>query len=260
MARRFQFVSASKPTEHVSSESRKLNHSHVMRHVHAKKRRLRTQRYQDELINVGMEQDLMTSETVLSSPPVQRFADSRDPFSSLARPLSSEEYFLLDHCMCIDALPDYPGLISPFLVWADSPISPNLPNHMTYPLRSNMPDLIVDIQVVVPYTIGHCDLFDGDGDHRKQMLREWVGLAVTDDTFMTVAILLSTCRYMLLYQPGEPLFTRMALRYKQICLHSLRLEIESKPSSVNVMSVAKALALAVDEVRLLLSAWFACAV
>ena len=116
MARQFQFVSASKPTEHVSSESRKLNHSHVMRHVHATKRSLRTQRYQDELINVGMEQDLTTSETVLSSPLIQRFANSKDPFSSLARPLSSEEYFLLDHCMSINALPDYPGLVSLFIV------------------------------------------------------------------------------------------------------------------------------------------------
>ncbi len=124
MARQFQFVSASKPTEHVSSESRKLNHSHVMRHVHAKKRRLRTQRYQDELINVGVEQDLTTSETVLSSPLIQRFANSQDPFSSLARPLSSEEYFLLDHCMSIDTLPDYPGLVSLFLIWAQIPLLP----------------------------------------------------------------------------------------------------------------------------------------
>ncbi|RFU73194.1 hypothetical protein TARUN_9049 [Trichoderma arundinaceum] len=121
-----------------------------------------------------------------------------------------------------------------------------------------MPDLIIDIQVVMPYSIGHCDLFDYNGDHRKQMLREWVGLAIIDDTFMTVAILLSTCRYILLDRPDDPFFTRMALRYKQICLRSLRLEIESKPPYVNVMSVAKALALAVDEVRLL-SAWFACA-
>lgn len=111
MARQFQFVSASEPTAHISSESRKLNHSHVMRHVHAKKRRLRTQRFQDGLINVGMKQDLTTSETELSSPLIQRFANSKDPFSSLARPLSSEEFFLLDHCMSIDALPDFAGLL-----------------------------------------------------------------------------------------------------------------------------------------------------
>jgi antitoxin component HigA of HigAB toxin-antitoxin module len=83
------------------------------------------------------------------------------------------------------------------------------------------------------------------------MLQEWAGLAITDDTFMTVSILLSTCRYILMERPGDPFFTRMALQYKQVCLHSLRSEIGSKPSYVNVMSVAKALALAIDEVRLL---------
>jgi hypothetical protein len=122
-----------------------------------------------------------------------------------------------------------------------------------------MPDLVVDVQVVMPYSIGHCQLFEYNADHRQQVLREWVGLAITDDTFMTVAVLLSTCRYILTGRPGDPLFTQMALRYKQICLRSLRLDIESKPSCVNVMTVAKALALAIDEVRRL-SAWFACAV
>ncbi|KAH8896656.1 hypothetical protein GQ53DRAFT_818931 [Thozetella sp. PMI_491] len=121
-----------------------------------------------------------------------------------------------------------------------------------------MPDLIVDVQVVVPYSIGRCGLFDYNGDDRSQLLREWVGLAITDDIFMTVAILLSTCRYIILGRPDDPLYTQMALRYKQIGLRSLRLDIESKPSYVNIMSVAKALALAIDEVRLL-SAWFACA-
>lgn len=52
----------------------------------------------------------MTSETVLSGPLIHRFATSKDPFSSLARPLPSEEYFLLDHCTSIDALADYRGL------------------------------------------------------------------------------------------------------------------------------------------------------
>ncbi|CAI6081942.1 unnamed protein product [Clonostachys chloroleuca] len=203
MARRFQFVSASTPTERVSSQSRKSNHSHVMRHVHARKRRLRTQRYQDKLINAGMEMNQTTLQIGLPSPPIPRFASSGDPFSSFARPLSSEEYFLLDHY----------------------------------------------IQVVMPYSIGHCGLFDYDGDHRSQMLREWVGLAVNDDIFMTVAILLSTCRYVLHDRPGDPFFTQMVLWYKQICLRSLRLEIESTPSCVNAMSVAKALALAIDEVN-----------
>ncbi len=89
-----------------------------------RKRRLRTQRYQDELINVGMEEDLTTSETVLPSPQIEKFANSKDPFSSLARPLSSEEYYLLDHCMSIDAFPDYPGLASLLSMWSQIPLFP----------------------------------------------------------------------------------------------------------------------------------------
>ena len=42
----------------------------------------------------------MTSEIGCSSPLIQRFANSKDPFASLARPLLPEEYFLLDHCTC----------------------------------------------------------------------------------------------------------------------------------------------------------------
>ncbi|CAG9996122.1 unnamed protein product [Clonostachys byssicola] len=203
MARRFQFVSASTPTERVSSESRKSNHSHVMRHVHARKRRLRTQRYRDELINAGINVDQTTSQIGLSSPPIPRFATSGDPFSSSARPLSSEEYFLLDYY----------------------------------------------VQVVMPYSIGHCRLFDHAGDHQNQMLRDWVGLAINDDIFMTAAILLSTCRYVLHNRPGDPFFMRMVLCYQQISLRSLRSEIESTPTGINAMSVAKALALAIDEMN-----------
>ena len=43
----------------------------------------------------------------------------------------------------------------------------------------------------------------------------------------------------------------MALQYKQICLRTLRREVDGMSSPVTVMTVAKALALAVDDVRLL---------
>ncbi|KAJ4248762.1 hypothetical protein NW762_012600 [Fusarium torreyae] len=197
-----------------------------MRHVHAKKRRLQAQRYQDGLVNVSKEQNLVTSETARPGPIIERFASAKDPFSSLARPLSPVEHFLLDHCMPIDSLHNYSCL------------------------ESSVSDLTADIQVIVPYSIGHCGLFDHGGDYRDQMLREWVNLAIADDTFMTVAILLSTCRYILKSQPGDQSYTQMALWYKQRCLHSMRLEIESKPPFVSVMTVAKALALMIDEVRL----------
>lgn len=117
--------------------------------------------------------------------------------------------------------------------------------------RSDISNSIVDVQVVVPYSVGHCGLFENPGDHRSEMLREWVGLAITDDALMVAAVLLSTCRYILLDQPDHPVFARMALQYKQICLRTLRQEISTKPSIINAMTVAKAVALAIDEVSLL---------
>jgi hypothetical protein len=119
------------------------------------------------------------------------------------------------------------------------------------PSRYAISNQILDVQVVVPYSIGHCGLFDDPGDHRTQILREWVGLAITDDALMVAAVLLGTCRYILLDQPAHPVFTRMALEYKQICLRTLRKEINSTSSSINAMTVAKAVALAIDEVSLL---------
>ncbi|KAL5351898.1 hypothetical protein ACLOAV_003760 [Pseudogymnoascus australis] len=174
-----------------------------MRQAHAKKRRLQIQRYKIESIICGTKQDLTIFKSVLSSPLSQVFASGKDPFLCLARPLTSEEYFLLDHY----------------------------------------------VQVVVPYSVGHCGLFENPGDHRSEMLREWVGLAITDDALMVAAVLLSTCRYILLDQPDHPVFARMALQYKQICLRTLRQEISTKPSIINAMTVAKAVALAIDEVN-----------
>ena len=110
---------------------------------------------------------------------------------------------------------------------------------------------IADIQVVVPFSIGHCGLFDYPGDHQAQMLREWVGLAITDDALMAASVLLSTCRFILLDRPDHPIFTRMVLEYKWTCLRTLREEISSKSNPIKTTTVAKALALAIDEVRLL---------
>lgn len=140
MVRQFQFVSASEPTGHVSSESRKMNHSHVMRHVHAKKRRLRTQRHQDEYIGTGREQVSITSEMGSSSPLIQRFANSKDPFTSLARPLLPEEYFLLDHCTWESP---YTILRSPsffFSLWEHTPCLQRLTYHATH----HIPSIIVN--------------------------------------------------------------------------------------------------------------------
>jgi hypothetical protein len=72
---------------------------------------------------------------------------------------------------------------------------------------------------------------------------------------MTAAVLLSTCRYIIQQvQPdNNPVFVRLALQYKQTCLETLRQEVNNNTSAggvVSVMTVAKAIALAVDEVRL----------
>ena len=103
----------------------------------------------------------------------------------------------------------------------------------------------------MPFSIGHCGLFDYPGDHQAQMLREWVGLAITDDALMAAGVLLSTCRFILLDRPDHPIFTRMVLEYKWTCLRTLREEISSKSNPIKTTTVAKALALAIDEVRLL---------
>lgn len=245
MARQFQFVTVSNPTEPASSESRKSAHSHVMRQTHAKKRRLRTQKYQNDSVVRGKKQDLTIFISVLSSPMSQVFTNSKDPFSSLARPLTSEEYFLLNHCMYKDARPD---CLSGHL-FVILPLGMGFSSSSTLnSFRLNNADSTADVQVVVPFTIGHCGLFKDPGDHKPQMLRDWVGLAITDNALMVAAILLSTCRYILKEHPGHPVFSRMALQYKQICLHALRQEISTKSSRMNAMTVAKAVALAIDEV------------
>jgi hypothetical protein len=119
--------------------------------------------------------------------------------------------------------------------------------------------MAADVHVIVPKTTGHCSLFDSPGDHKTQLLREWVGLAVADDTLMVAAVLLSTCRYILQFQqPDNPIFARLALQYKQICLQALRQEVNMNmnmnsysatvAAPVSTMTVAKVLALALDEV------------
>jgi hypothetical protein len=71
------------------------------------------QRFQNEPINFGMKQNLRIFRPFLSNPLRQVLTNTKDPFSSLARPLLSEEYFLLDHCKFTDAIPDsYPVLTS----------------------------------------------------------------------------------------------------------------------------------------------------
>ncbi|GAB1311917.1 hypothetical protein MFIFM68171_02127 [Madurella fahalii] len=202
MTRQFHFVAVSNPTEAPSSESKKLAYSHAFRQAHARRRHEQTEKYRKEIASVLVNKVFTASEEAVSSALSQVLSSNKDPFSSLARPLSSVEYFLFNQY----------------------------------------------IHVIVPFTVGHCGLFDHLGDNKTQMLREWVGLAITDDTLMIAAILLSTCRYILQVQPGNLIIEQLALEYKQTCLQTLRQEMNNTSTPVSIMTVAKALALAVDEV------------
>ncbi|KAK4450270.1 hypothetical protein QBC34DRAFT_484523 [Podospora aff. communis PSN243] len=107
------------------------------------------------------------------------------------------------------------------------------------------------VHVIVPFTLGHCDLFDHAGDHKPQLLREWLGLAIRDDTLMVAAVLLSTCRHILRSQPGNPVFVQLALQYKQVSLQTLRREMSGDAATpVSSVTVARALALALDEIAI----------
>ena len=240
MARQFQFVAISNPTEAASSESKKLAYSHAFRQAHAQRRREQTEKYRKEIASVPVNKVFTASEEAVSSPLGQVLNGNKDPFSSLARPLSSVEYFLLNHCMSII-------IIFP------------LPKHGKKRQQRSRPfadiPLVTDVHVIVPFTVGHCGLFDHPGDHKSQLLREWVGLAITDDVLMIAAILLSTCRFILQVQPGNLIIVQLALQYKQICLQTLRQEMDNTSAPVNIMTVAKALALAVDEVMSSWSSW-----
>ncbi|KAK3290217.1 uncharacterized protein B0H64DRAFT_60783 [Chaetomium fimeti] len=202
MARQFRFVAVSNPAEPPSSKSKKLAYSHAFRQAHAQRRREETEKYRKERASVPVNRVFAASGEAISAPLSKVLNSNKDPFSSLARPLSSTEYFLLNHY----------------------------------------------VHVIVPFTVGHCGLFDRPGDHKTELLREWVGLAITDDTLMVAVILLSTCRYILQVQPSNLIIIRLALEYKQICLRTLLQEMSNTSTPVNTLTVAKAIALALDEV------------
>ncbi|KAH6663303.1 hypothetical protein F5X68DRAFT_177957 [Plectosphaerella plurivora] len=201
---RFQFVNGFSPENSASSdpEKRTLTHSHAIRQVHAKKRRQRMQTYHGEAsqIHAG-KQDTTAVEARLV--PLSRMpSNSRDPFSTLPRPMSSQEYFLFDHY----------------------------------------------IRSVVPNMVSQCSTFNSIGNLEMLIIRDWVSLAIMDADFLN-AILLGACRHILLLQPDDPSFKGMALGYRQSCLHGLRQNIGGRSSAVNLLTFAKSLALAFDEVN-----------
>ncbi|KAH7137619.1 hypothetical protein EDB81DRAFT_900988, partial [Dactylonectria macrodidyma] len=203
MPLRFQFVNVSNPGNPASSETRTLTHSHAIRQAHAKERRLRMQRYHSEAsqVNAG-EHETTALEPCFPGPLSQMPDNSRDPFSTLPRSMSSQEYFLLD-----------------------------------YYVRS-----------VVPNMVTHCSTFNSIGNLEILIIRDWVSLAIMDAEFLS-AILLGACRHILRDRPNDPNITRMALRYRQTCLQALRQTIGGIFPAVSLLTFAKSLALAFDEVK-----------
>ncbi|KAH6635879.1 hypothetical protein F5144DRAFT_565710 [Chaetomium tenue] len=205
MARQFRFVAVSNPTEAPSSESKKLAYSHAFRQAHAQRRRKQIEGHRKAAAtspSLAVGKAFVVPGEVVLAPLNHVLTSNQDPFSSLARPLSLMEYYLLDHY----------------------------------------------VHVIVPFTVGHCGLFNRPGDQKTELLRDWVGLAVADDTVMVAAVLLSTCRYILQAQPDNLVIVQLALQYKQICLEKLRQEMSNTSAPVNTLTVAKSLALVLDEV------------
>ncbi|KAI8716136.1 Epimerase domain-containing protein [Fusarium sp. LHS14.1] len=105
------------------------------------------------------------------------------------------------------------------------------------------------IRIVVPYSAVHCGLFDypgdhGPDDHTREILKDWVGLAMTDKDLLDTALLLKACRSILRSKPGDPAMTQMALQYRQRGLQSLQQAL-TKP--VSIITVTMAFALVFDE-------------
>ncbi|KAF5667110.1 hypothetical protein FHETE_5813 [Fusarium heterosporum] len=206
MACRFQFINIPHPTGQISPQSRKLAHSHVLRQRHAKQRQSRTEAYQRVRIQkkpgsaVGQLEDQFQS----------RMLDHcKDPFSALSRPLTPQEYFLLDY-------------------W---PVS----------------DLMADIHVIVPYTAANCRFFATLKFHQGRILSDWVGLAITDPNLLDTAILLASCQHMLRSNPNNPTLKYMALEYKHRGIQALRKAVDSLGNAASPVTLAQSLALAFDE-------------
>jgi hypothetical protein len=108
MARQFRFVAVSNPTQAPSPESRKQDYSHAFRQAHAQRRRKQTERYRKGILLasgpvIKVLPQAASEEAPIPSPlsQVTVLNNNKDPFSSMAKPLSSVEYFLLHHCMSL---------------------------------------------------------------------------------------------------------------------------------------------------------------
>ncbi|KAM0231806.1 hypothetical protein ACHAP5_010962 [Fusarium lateritium] len=81
-----------------------------------------------------------------------------------------------------------------------------------------------------------------------KVLRDWVGLALTDGDLLCSVILLGACRHILLNNP-TPGLMQIAVQYKYNGLKTLRLAVSGTSPTVNAVTIAKACAMALDEVH-----------
>jgi hypothetical protein len=146
----------------------------------------------------------------------------RDPFDALPKQLLSHENFLLDHCMFV-------------------------PSFM--PTTNNT--YSADVRVVVPHNVKTCRLFNQMKDHEAKVMRDWVGLAITDSDLLCSIIFLGACRHILISNPKSGL-TQVALQYKYNGLKALRHAVSGASPTVSELTIAKACAMALDEVSFVL--------
>lgn len=223
MTRHFQFITVPDPTERISPQSRKLAHSHVVRQRHANARYSRIKSYQGKLrVRQSPPGDAVQTNNAFQS---RMISYCMDPFSALIRPLTSQEYRLLDYCT--------------YGIGSLRPVSPcqNAGNPVV--LESNV---AADVGVTVPYKVTYCDLL------RDQILRDWVGLALNNENLLDSAIFLSASQDLLRADPTNPTLKTMTLSYKQKGLRTLRKALCSSEEAYNLARIAQALALAFSEV------------
>jgi hypothetical protein len=99
----------------------------------------------------------------------------------------------------------------------------------------------------VPETVKQCRLFEYIPGHEAQVMRDWVGLALTDRDLLCTCVLLSACRHILRSNPNLSL-AQTVLQYKQRGLRSLRNAISGALPTVSPLTIAHACAMALDEV------------
>ncbi|KAF5556597.1 hypothetical protein FMEXI_1069 [Fusarium mexicanum] len=103
------------------------------------------------------------------------------------------------------------------------------------------------IRVVVPYNVKTCRLFNQMNDHIGHVMRDWVGLAITDSDLLCSIILLGACRHILSNNPNSGLM-QAALQYKYNGLKALRHAVSGASPTLSAVTIAKACAMALDEV------------